>query len=161
MLHLLPQWRQCHILFGFNGITCIHFWWGEECRILSCATKQSLSYGIIILQHSSLAGSEGTISTYSYPVVDGDKTKSSNPDIGSKIIITEWNEAYGSRTTLYEEIIHRLSLIMRLVKDCRGRIIVCRLSQWMINGNGAMTVWNITKLMMSSPHKTICTNHLI
>ena len=52
---------------------------------------------INILQPSSLAEGEGTIS-YSYPVVDGDKT---NAESSSKIV-TERNKAYGSRTTLCE-----------------------------------------------------------
>ena len=74
-------------------------------------------HGIITLQCSSSAEGEGTISTYSYPVVDGDKTKSSNPDIGSKIIITEQNEAYGSRTTHYEEVLETNNYYTQVITD--------------------------------------------
>ena len=56
---------------------------------------------INILQPSSLVEGQGTILYYSYPVVDGDKTNAEN----SSKIVTERNNAYGSRTTLCEEVL--------------------------------------------------------
>ena len=87
---------------------------------------------MIILQRSSLTEGEGTIS-YSYPVMDGDKTKSSNPDIGSKIIITEQNKACGSRTTHCEEVLETNNYYTQVITDYETgihmRIIVSRPSQ--------------------------------
>ena len=67
---------------------------------------------INILQPSSLAEGQGTIS-YSYPVVDGDKTNAEN----SSKIITERNKAYGSRTTLCEEVLETNNYYTQIITD--------------------------------------------
>ena len=114
--------------------------------------QQNKAYhGAIILQVLGVA--EGTIS-YSYPAVDVDKTKPINAD--SSKIITERNKAYGSRTSPCEEqTIHRLPLIMGLVKDLKVRLVGPN-QQTM--GNGAKPTWN-AKLMVLPFQKIMCTNH--
>ena len=117
---------------------------------------------IDILQPSSLAEGEGTIS-YSYPVVDGDKNNAEN----SSNIVTERNKAYGSKMALCEEVLEKNDYTQIITdyetsKGLQSENHCQQAKPTSDKWNEAKIAWNITKLMMLSPHKTIlCMNHLI